>query len=89
MRIFKIKCPDCNAPAMIRKTEWKSTQLADLYCACSEVECGHTFVFNVSYSHTLSPSGLKNSNKLVSFLIERLKPEERQMALNLLQGQNR
>ncbi|WP_249415496.1 ogr/Delta-like zinc finger family protein [Enterobacter roggenkampii] len=33
-------------------------------CACTEVECGHTFVFNASFSHTLSPSGM-TGNKLV------------------------
>ena len=86
MRIFKIHCPECNAPAVIRKTEWKNKQLADLYCACSEVECGHTFVFNAIFSHSLSPSGLTGS-KLVKFLLDRLKPDERQYALDLLQGQ--
>ncbi|EKO4071897.1 transcriptional regulator, partial [Escherichia coli] len=38
------------------------------------------------FSHTLSPSGL-TGNKLVKFLIDRLKPEERQFALDLLSGQ--
>ncbi|EPA1039730.1 TPA: ogr/Delta-like zinc finger family protein [Enterobacter bugandensis] len=70
---------------MIRKSDWKDKKLADLYCACTEVECGHTFVFNASFSHTLSPSGL-TGNKLVKFLIDRLKLEERQFALNLLNG---
>ncbi|EOC9731190.1 ogr/Delta-like zinc finger family protein [Enterobacter kobei] len=83
MRVFKIKCPECGQPAIIRKSDWKDKKLADLYCACTEVECGHTFVFNASFSHTLSPSGL-TGNRLVKFLIDRLKPEERQFALDLL-----
>lgn len=87
MRVFKIKCPECGSPAIIRKSDWKNRKLADLYCACSEVECGHTFVFCASYSHQLSPSGL-TGNKLVKFLIEQLKPEERQIALDLLNSQN-
>lgn len=86
MRVFKIKCPECGQPAIIRKSDWKDKKLADLYCACTEVECGHTFVFNASFSHTLSPSGLAG-NKLVKFLIDRLKPEEKQMAIDLLTGQ--
>lgn len=86
MRVFKIKCPECGQPAIIRKSDWKDKKLADLYCACTEVECGHTFVFNASFSHTLSPSGL-TGNKLVKFLIDRLKPEEKQMAIDLLTGQ--
>ncbi|WP_247649069.1 ogr/Delta-like zinc finger family protein [Enterobacter bugandensis] len=80
-----MKCPECGQPAIIRKSDWKDKKLADLYCACTEVECGHTFVFNASFSHTLSPSGL-TGNKLVKFLIDRLKLEERQFALNLLNG---
>lgn len=87
MRVFKIKCPECGSPAIIRKSDWKDKKLADLYCACAELECGHTFVFNASFSHTLSPSGL-SGNRLVKFLIEQLKPEERQMALELLNGQS-
>ncbi|NHB87176.1 ogr/Delta-like zinc finger family protein [Photorhabdus tasmaniensis] len=86
MRVFKIHCPECHAPAIIRKTEWKDKKVADLYCACTEVECGHTFVFNATYSHTLSPSGL-TGNQLVKTLLERLRPEEKQMALDLLQRQ--
>nr|WP_226838299.1 MULTISPECIES: ogr/Delta-like zinc finger family protein [unclassified Enterobacter cloacae complex] len=85
MRVFKIKCPECGQPAIIRKSDWKDKKLADLYCACTEVECGHTFVFNASFSHTLSPSGL-TGNKLVKFIIDQLKPEERQFALDLLKN---
>jgi predicted RNA-binding Zn-ribbon protein involved in translation (DUF1610 family) len=83
MRIFKINCPECGSPAIIRKSDWKDKKLADLYCACSEVECGLTFVYNVCYSHTLSPSGL-TGQKMVKFLIDQLKPDERQMAFKLL-----
>ncbi|WP_279050082.1 ogr/Delta-like zinc finger family protein [Cedecea davisae] len=87
MRVFKVNCPECGSAAVIRKTDWKDNpkKYADLYCACSEVECGHTFVFNVMFSHTLSPSGL-TGNKLVKFLLERLKPDEKQFALDLLSG---
>lgn len=88
MRVFKIKCPECGSPAIIRKSDWKDKKLADLYCACTEVECGHTFVFNAQFSHTLSPSGL-TGNKLVKALLDRLKADERQLALDLLQNQAR
>lgn len=83
MLVFKIKCPECGQPAIIRKSDWKDKKLADLHCACTEVECGHTFVFNASFSHTLSPNGL-TGNKLVKILINRLTPEERQFTLELL-----
>jgi len=84
MRIFKINCPECGSPAIIRKSDWKDKKLADLYCACSEVECGHTFVFNATFSHSLSPSGL-TGNKLIQMLLNKLSPEEKQCALDFLQ----
>ncbi len=84
MRIFKINCPECGSPAIIRKSDWKDKKLADLYCACSEVECGHTFVFNATFSHSLSPSGL-TGNKLIQMLLNKLSQEEKQYALDFLQ----
>ncbi|EDT6434557.1 transcriptional regulator, partial [Salmonella enterica subsp. enterica] len=48
----------------------------------TNLECGHTWVENVTYSHTLVPSALKDG--VVRLLLDRLKPEERQIALDLL-----
>ena len=86
MRTFKIECPECKSPAIIKKTHWVDKKLGVLYCGCTEVECGHTFVFHAQFSPTLSPSGMAGA-KLRKFLIARLTPEERQIALDLLQGQ--
>ncbi|HAU9405282.1 TPA: ogr/Delta-like zinc finger family protein [Escherichia coli] len=83
MRIFKARCPDCGAPAVIRKTDWKTPELADLYCACSDVECGHTFVCTMTFSHTLSP-GARSSRNMVKFLVDAMRPEDRRYALELL-----
>ncbi len=41
MRVLKIECPECGSKAVIRKTNRKHRQIADIYCACSDVECGH------------------------------------------------
>ncbi|EEV7741003.1 ogr/Delta-like zinc finger family protein [Escherichia coli] len=83
MRIFKARCPDCGAPAVIRKTDWKTPELADLYCACSDVECGHTFVCTMTFSHTLSP-GARSGRNMVKFLVDAIRPEDRRYALELL-----
>ncbi|EFA9081678.1 ogr/Delta-like zinc finger family protein [Escherichia coli] len=83
MRIFKARCPDCGAPAVIRKTDWKTPELADLYCACSDVECGHTFVCTMTFSHTLSP-GVRSGRNMVKFLVDAMRPEDRRYALELL-----
>ena len=86
MRRQKIKCRCCGAQAIIQKTVWKTDNydFADAYYRCTRLECGHTWVMNLTYSHTLVPSGLQSG--VLKLLIERLGPEEKQMALELLQG---
>lgn len=61
----------------------KAPKLSDVYCYCSNVECGHTFVMNVSFSHTISPSALSGQGRIKE-LMDALPPEERQNALELL-----
>ncbi|UEM40065.1 ogr/Delta-like zinc finger family protein [Pectobacterium aquaticum] len=85
MRVLKIECPECGEKAVIRKTNRKHRKIADIYCACSDVECGHTFVMNLTFSHSLSPSA-KTGDKLLQTVIENLSPQQRQMALDLLKA---
>ncbi|WP_115103746.1 ogr/Delta-like zinc finger family protein [Hafnia alvei] len=85
MRVMKIFCPDCGAKAVISKTNRKHRQIADIYCACSDVECGHTFVMNLTFSHTLSPSA-KQGEQMIKTIIDSLSPEQRQMTLDLLRN---
>lgn len=85
-RNLKTICTECNAPAIIRKTNRKTPQFADLYCQCTDVECGHTFVMNMTFSHTLSPSA-KSGQGLVKTLLTLLKPEDKQLMINFLQTQ--
>ncbi|XYQ55550.1 ogr/Delta-like zinc finger family protein [Pectobacterium carotovorum] len=85
MRVLKVECPECGEKAVIRKTNRKHRKIADIYCACSDVECGHTFVMNLTFSHSLSPSA-KTGDKLLQTVIENLSPQQRQMALDLLKA---
>ncbi len=85
MRVMKVYCPECGELANICKTNRKDVHLSDLYCRCSDVECGHTFVLNVTFSHTISPSA-KAGHSLVKALLNLIRPDDRQMALDLLQG---
>lgn len=73
---MRILCPTCSAKAVIGKTDRISVAYANLYCSCTDPECGHTFVSTVSYSHTLSPSA-KTATELVSALAKALSPEQR------------
>ncbi|MCG3462036.1 ogr/Delta-like zinc finger family protein [Xenorhabdus bovienii] len=84
MRVLKIICPECGAKAIIRKTNRMHREIADVYCSCFDVECGHTFVMNLIFSHTISPSA-KTGDILLQTVINNLNPQQRQMALDLLQ----
>ncbi|EKO3413259.1 ogr/Delta-like zinc finger family protein [Vibrio fluvialis] len=73
---MRVICPECHQKARIQKTNRISSGYADLYCACSDAECGHTFVMNLSFSHTLSPSA-KTASQLAFDLVKVLAPEQR------------
>lgn len=83
MRVLKIECPDCGSKAIIKKTNRKHREIADIYCACADVECGHTFVMNLTFSHTLSPSA-KSGDAMLQQLISKLSPQQKQITLDLL-----
>lgn len=83
MRKMRVICPICEADAVIRKSNRKHRELVDLYCACSDVECGHTFVSQVTFSHTISPSA-KDKEHLLKEALTGLNAEHRQLALNLI-----
>ncbi|MFJ5341781.1 ogr/Delta-like zinc finger family protein [Pectobacterium sp. CHL-2024] len=85
MRVMKVVCPECNSKAIIRKTVRKHRHISDIYCACADVECGHTFVLNMTFSHTISPSA-KSQDSLLKGIVDTLNPEKRQMLLSLLQS---
>jgi len=72
MRVF---CSECGSKAIISKTNRLSLAHADLYCSCTEPECGHTFVANLSFSHTLSPSA-KTSSTIITELAKAMNPAE-------------
>ncbi|EAY1735605.1 transcriptional regulator, partial [Salmonella enterica] len=69
--------------SVIKKTVRKHPQLSDIYCACNNVECGHTFVVNMTFSHTLSPSALTGA-KAVKTMIDMMTPDQKRAALDLL-----
>ncbi|ELM6621498.1 ogr/Delta-like zinc finger family protein [Vibrio fluvialis] len=83
---MRVLCPECGEKARIQKSNRLTNSVADLYCACSDPECGHTFVMSLSYSHTLSPSA-KTTSQLAFNLVKALPPEQRQQLkhqLNML-----
>ncbi|EOB4245197.1 ogr/Delta-like zinc finger family protein [Vibrio metschnikovii] len=74
---MRVICPECGCKSNIQKSNRLSNSHADLYCSCTDPECGHSFVMNLSFSHSLSPSA-KTTSQLAFDLIKALPPEQRQ-----------
>lgn len=84
---MRIKCPECGARAVIKSTNPIHPQLTEAYCACSDVNCGHTYVLQVSFKHTLSPSR-KSLDDLLVGLINSLGNKQKTELMNKLQNLN-
>lgn len=73
----RINCPYCGGKAVINSRESLSDRVADLYCACKDSRaCGATFVFSLSYKHTLNPPTMTTAQMAVA-LIKNLPQAER------------
>ncbi|WP_268799052.1 ogr/Delta-like zinc finger family protein [Pseudomonas huanghezhanensis] len=53
---MRVNCKECGSKGRIGSREELSAEFAKLYCHCSNAACGHTWVANLTFSHTLSPS---------------------------------
>ncbi|MEZ8325492.1 ogr/Delta-like zinc finger family protein [Vibrio cyclitrophicus] len=74
---MRVICPECGEKARIQKSNRISAGYSDLYCSCSDPECGHSFVMNLTFSHTLSPSA-KTTSQLAFEMVKALAPDQRQ-----------
>ncbi|WP_123296618.1 ogr/Delta-like zinc finger family protein [Vibrio crassostreae] len=74
---MRVVCPECGEKSRIQKSNRISAGYSDLYCSCSDPECGHSFVMNLTFSHTLSPSA-KTTSQLAFEMVKALAPEQRQ-----------
>jgi hypothetical protein len=53
---MRIYCKECGGKGRISSRNDLSKEFATLYCSCLSPACGHTWVANLTFSHTLSPS---------------------------------
>ncbi|MDK2956513.1 MAG: hypothetical protein PWQ57_2009 [Desulfovibrionales bacterium] len=58
MSAIRVRCNKCGSVARVESSKEIGGGLKQLYCSCRNVECGHTFVMDLTFSHTLSPSAL-------------------------------
>ena len=48
-----LRCPKCDAPAFIRKSERKTPQVTQMTCHCTNSGCGHIFAADIVFVHSL------------------------------------
>ncbi|MGN5163648.1 ogr/Delta-like zinc finger family protein [Aeromonas dhakensis] len=80
---MRVYCKVCGQRGRITKTNRLSDDVSDLYCRCTDAECGHSWVATLSFAHTSA----KTTNQLVLSLMGSLTPEVRQLVLKGLGGQ--
>jgi hypothetical protein len=81
--VMRVYCKECGQRGRITKTNQLSSAVADLYCQCTDAECGHSWVATLSFAHTLSPSA-KTADQFVLKLTSMLTPEGKQLVLKEL-----
>ncbi|QYY83040.1 ogr/Delta-like zinc finger family protein [Pseudomonas germanica] len=50
-----VSCKACDEKGRIVSREELSLEFARLYCQCGSTACGHTWVTNLKFLHTLNP----------------------------------
>lgn len=78
----QVDCPECGSKSIIYSRKKLHAKLSALYCGCKNNECAHSFVVDLSFSHSISPSKMDKQNIALEYL--RALPEaERQQTLSL------
>jgi hypothetical protein len=75
---MQVDCKECGGNAIIQSRKKLDIKMSQLYCSCKDPSCGHTFVMDLSFSHTLSPSGKQAQGMIIDFL-RALPEQERQL----------
>lgn len=68
---MRVYCKVRGQRGRITKTNRLSDDVSDLYCQCTDAECGHSWVATLSFSHTLSPSSRTTSQLVLKELGQR------------------
>ncbi|MEB0090056.1 ogr/Delta-like zinc finger family protein [Pseudomonas sp. CCI4.2] len=75
---MRVECK-CGHKGRIASREKLSTEFAKLYCQCLNAKCGHTWVANLTFSHTLSPSAELFERVLLDHLKEMPRAKQREL----------
>lgn len=76
---MRVYCKECGGKGRIASRDELSLEFARLYCQCLSPSCGHTWVANLTYSHTLSPSAQAVDRLLFDRLRELPRAQQREL----------
>lgn len=69
----------CGHKGRIASREVLSADFAKLYCQCLDAKCGHSWVANLTFSHTLSPSAQTFDRMLIDRLRDMPRAQQREL----------
>lgn len=78
---MRVICHCCEGKALISQVEEVSPDSKKLYCLCLNAKCGHSFVMDLCFSHTVKPS----AKKFDGSLLERFRDLSSAQQLQLLE----
>ncbi|WP_018250801.1 ogr/Delta-like zinc finger family protein [Sphingomonas melonis] len=55
-----IQCPHCTSKSIVRTSVQVTDLVRDLHMACDNIDCGHTFVAQLSIIRTIRPAAKPN-----------------------------
>lgn len=76
---MRVYCKECGGKGRIASRDELSMEFARLYCQCLSPTCGHTWVTNLTFSHTLSPSAQAVDRLLFDRLRELSRHQQREL----------
>jgi hypothetical protein len=82
---MRIRCNRCGKTATIQSSSQITTDVKQLYCSCNNPLCGHGFVMDLAFSHTLSPSAVDMPPEALERIRGATRGEQREM-FQVLQG---
>lgn len=87
--IMLIKCNHCHSKAIIIGRDTVTIDYAKLRCQCTNIDCGHRFLMELSFIKTTTPA-LNQINRSIldsaMSLLKTLPVEQRQAIIQELQG---
>jgi len=72
------RCPHCRTVALARSSRELNPTFREITCMCTNQACGHTYVVNMEFARTLSPSAMPNLSlrlPLTDHIRERLREQ--------------